>query len=68
MDCVRACKKIGLEPGMTVLELGCGWGSFAKYAAENHGVEVIGLTVSKEQVALGTDLCEGLPVTIKLQD
>ena len=62
------CKKIGLEPGMTVLELGCGWGSFAKYAAENYGVEVVGLTVSKEQVALGTDLCKGLPVTIKLQD
>jgi cyclopropane-fatty-acyl-phospholipid synthase len=62
------CKKINLQPGMTVLELGCGWGSFAKYAAENYGVSVLGVTVSKEQVELGTKLCAGLPVTLKLQD
>ncbi len=62
------CKKIGLEPGMTVLELGCGWGSFAKYAAEKYGVSVLGVTVSKEQVALGTELCKGLPVELRLQD
>ncbi len=62
------CQKIGLEPGMTVLELGCGWGSFAKYAAEKYGVEVLGVTVSKEQVALGNELCQGLPVELRLQD
>jgi len=62
------CKKISLQPGMTVLELGCGWGSFAKYAAENYGVSILGVTVSKEQVELGTKLCAGLPVTLKLQD
>jgi cyclopropane-fatty-acyl-phospholipid synthase len=62
------CRKIGLEPGMTVLELGCGWGSFGKYAAENYGAEVTGVTVSKEQVALGTEMCKGLPVTIELLD
>jgi len=62
------CRKIGLEPGMTVLELGCGWGSFAKYAAENYGVEVQGVTVSTEQVELGMELCRGLPVELLLQD
>ncbi len=62
------CRKIGLKPGMRVLELGCGWGSFAKYAAEKYGVEVLGVTVSKEQVALGMELCKGLPVELRLQD
>jgi cyclopropane-fatty-acyl-phospholipid synthase len=62
------CKKIGLEPGLRVLELGCGWGCFAKYAAENYGVEVHGVTVSKEQVALGMEMCKGLPVELRLQD
>ncbi len=62
------CRKIGLKPGMTVLELGCGWGSFAKYAAEKYGAQVLGVTVSKEQVALGMQLCAGLPVELRLQD
>lgn len=62
------CRKIGLQPGMTVLELGCGWGSFAKYAAERYGVEVLGVTVSKKQVELGQQLCQGLPVELRLQD
>jgi cyclopropane-fatty-acyl-phospholipid synthase len=62
------CKKIGLESGTRVLELGCGWGSFAKYAAERYGAHVLGVTVSKEQVALGMELCQGLPVELRLQD
>jgi cyclopropane-fatty-acyl-phospholipid synthase len=62
------CKKIHLKPGMTVLELGCGWGSFAKYAAEKYGVQVTGVTVSKEQVELGRELCRGLPVELHLMD
>jgi len=62
------CKKIGVQPGMRILELGCGWGSFAKYAAEKHGASVLGVTVSKEQVALGMELCKGLPVELRLQD
>lgn len=62
------CSKIGLQPGMTVLELGCGWGSFAKYAAETCGAQVTGVTVSKEQVKLGMETCAGLPVELKLQD
>jgi cyclopropane-fatty-acyl-phospholipid synthase len=62
------CRKIGLKPGMKVLDIGCGWGSFAKYAADKYGISVVGITVSKEQVALATDLCKGLPVEIRLQD
>ena len=62
------CRKIGLEPGMTVLEFGCGFGSFAKYAAEKYGAHVTGLTVSKEQAKLGREMCRGLPVEIRLED
>ena len=62
------CRKVGLEPGMKVLDLGCGWGCFAKYAAETYGAEVTGVTVSKEQVKLGMEMCRGLPVELKLQD
>lgn len=62
------CKKLYLKPGMRVLDIGCGWGAFGKYAAEKYGVEVVGITVSKEQVALGTELCKGLPIDLRLQD
>ncbi|MBN2300980.1 MAG: cyclopropane fatty acyl phospholipid synthase [Lentisphaerae bacterium] len=62
------CRKTGLKPGMKILELGCGWGSFAKHAAENYGVEITGYTVSKEQVALGMERCKGLPVVLRLDD
>ncbi|MGQ9799204.1 MAG: cyclopropane fatty acyl phospholipid synthase [Ignavibacterium sp.] len=62
------CKKLYLEPGMRVLDIGCGWGAFGKYAAEKYGVEVVGITVSKEQISLGKELCKGLPVDLRLQD
>lgn len=62
------CRKLNLMPGMKVLDIGCGWGSFCKYAAQNYGVEVVGITISKEQAALARVSCEGLPVEIKLQD
>jgi cyclopropane-fatty-acyl-phospholipid synthase len=62
------CRKINLKPGMKVLDIGCGWGSFCKYAAENYGVEVVGITVSKKQAELGIENCKGLKVEIKLQD
>lgn len=63
-----ACKKIGLKPRQTVLDIGCGWGSFAKYAAEKYGAHVTGITISKKQVELGGKLCRGLPVELRLQD
>jgi cyclopropane-fatty-acyl-phospholipid synthase len=62
------CRKINLRPGMRVLDIGCGWGAFGKYAAQKYNVEVIGITVSKEQVELGRKLCEGLPVEFRLMD
>jgi cyclopropane-fatty-acyl-phospholipid synthase len=62
------CKKIGLKPGMTVLDLGCGWGSFAKYAAEKYGAKVVAVNISKEQVKLAKELCKGLPVELQIQD
>jgi cyclopropane-fatty-acyl-phospholipid synthase len=62
------CRKANLQPGMKVLDLGCGWGSFIKYAAEKYGVEATGLTVSKAQVELGKQLCDGLPVELRLAD
>lgn len=62
------CQKLALAPGMTVLDIGCGWGSFAHYAAEHYQVEVVGITVSTEQVALARERCQGLPITILLQD
>jgi cyclopropane-fatty-acyl-phospholipid synthase len=62
------CKKINICEGMTILELGCGWGSFAQYAAKTYGAHVTGVTVSKEQVKLGMERCQGLPVELRLQD
>ncbi len=62
------CKKLYLKSGMRVLDIGCGWGAFGKYAAEKYGVEVVGITVSKEQVSLGKELCKGFPVEIRLMD
>ncbi len=61
-------RKINLKEGMKLLDIGCGWGSFARYAAEKYGAEVVGITVSKEQVKLAKELCKGLPVDIRLQD
>jgi cyclopropane-fatty-acyl-phospholipid synthase len=46
------CTKLALEPGQRVLDIGCGWGSFALHAAENHGVSVVGITLSEPQAAL----------------
>jgi cyclopropane-fatty-acyl-phospholipid synthase len=62
------CRKTGLKPGMKVLDIGCGWGGFAKYAAEKYDVRVLGITVSREQVEFARKFCKGLPVEIKLQD
>jgi len=62
------CQKIGAHEKMKILELGCGWGSFAKYAAETYGTNVVGYNISKQQVALGRERCQGLPVDLRLQD
>ncbi|MDN5882930.1 MAG: class I SAM-dependent methyltransferase, partial [Nitrosospira sp.] len=63
-----ACRKLGLEPGMSLLDIGCGWGGMARFAAEKYGVTVTGITVSKEQAEYAQKLCAGLPVTIRVED
>lgn len=62
------CKKIGLKKGDRILDIGCGWGSFAKFAAERYGASVVGITISVEQAALARERCQGLPVEIRVQD
>lgn len=62
------CRKLKLEAGEKVLDIGCGWGGFAHHAATHYGVEVHGITISKEQQKLAQEYCRGLPVTIELQD
>lgn len=62
------CRKLGLDAGMRLLDLGCGFGGLARYAAEKYGARVTGLTLSKRQVDLGRELCAGLPVELRLQD
>lgn len=62
------CRKIGLAAGQRVLDIGCGWGGFARFAAERYGVCVVGVTISREQQALAEEVCRGLDVEIRLQD
>ena len=49
------CTKLALEPGQRVLDVGCGWGSFAMHAAANHGVSVVGITLSEPQARLARE-------------
>ena len=62
------CRKLDLKPGQKILDIGCGWGSFAKYAAKVYKVSVVGVTVSKEQAEFARNFCKGLPVEIRVQD
>ncbi len=62
------CKKIGLKKGDKILDIGCGWGGFAHYAAQKYGAEVVGITLSKEQASMAKEVCKGLPVEIRIQD
>jgi cyclopropane-fatty-acyl-phospholipid synthase len=62
------CRKIGLAPGMRVLDLGCGWGGFAAFAAERYQVSVTGFTVAQEQVKWARDHYAHLPIDIRHDD
>jgi len=62
------CRKLRLQPGQRVLDIGCGWGEALKFAAERYGIEGVGVTVSQEQAEFARELCAGLPVEIRLQD
>lgn len=62
------CRKIGLEKGMRVLDIGSGWGSFLQYAAEKYGIEGTGVTISERQYDYAKKRAKGLPLTYLLKD
>ncbi len=62
------CRKIGLRPGMTVLDIGCGWGGFARWAAETYKARVLGITVSREQLNYARQYCSGYDAAIEFCD
>jgi cyclopropane-fatty-acyl-phospholipid synthase len=62
------CRKLELKEGERLLDIGCGWGGLAEFAARHYGVQVTGITISKEQQEHARQRCAGLPVDIKLQD
>ena len=62
------CRKLDLQPGEHLLEIGCGWGGLARHAAKYFDVQVTGITVSKEQQRYAAERCAGLPVQIRLMD
>jgi cyclopropane-fatty-acyl-phospholipid synthase len=62
------CDKLELKPGQRLLDIGCGWGGFAKYAASTRGCEVTGISLSEEQIRYATEYTRGLPVTIRKLD
>ena len=60
--------KLEVEPGMRVLDIGCGWGGAAAFLAETRGCEVVAITISEQQAALARARCADLPVDVRLQD
>ncbi len=62
------CRKLELRPGERLLDIGCGWGGLAHHAATHHGVEVVGITISRQQFEFARQRCAGLPVRIEFQD
>ncbi len=62
------CDKLGITKGMRVLDIGCGWGSFAQYVAQTRGAEVTGVTISREQGLFAQNQCRYLPVDIRIKD
>ncbi len=62
------CRKLGLERGMRVLDIGCGWGGFSQFAAERYDVHVTGISPAIEQVKVARERTAGLPVSIQQAD
>lgn len=62
------CRKLNLQKTDRVLDIGCGWGGFAKFAAKRYGCHVMGITISPEQAMYARKFTEGLPVSIQVLD
>ncbi|MEY3488919.1 MAG: cyclopropane-fatty-acyl-phospholipid synthase, partial [Pseudomonadota bacterium] len=62
------CRKLQLEPGMTLLDIGCGWGSLMRYAATHYQVNCVGLTISREQASAAAVLDRHLPIRYEFTD
>ena len=62
------CRKLGLQRGQRLLDIGSGWGSLAKFAAERYGVSVVGVTISPQQLEAARARCRGLPIEFVLLD
>ena len=62
------CRKLELEPTDRVLDLGCGFGSFSRYAAENFGCSIVAVTLSNNQAGYAREFCRDLPVEIHVTD
>lgn len=62
------CRKLNLQPGQKILDMGCGWGGFMKYAAENYQVSCVGITLSNDQFEFSKARCANLPIEIRLAD
>jgi cyclopropane-fatty-acyl-phospholipid synthase len=62
------CRKLQLKEGDRILDIGCGWGGFAKYASETYGCQVTGLTLSDEQARYAREFTKGLSVDIQVAD
>lgn len=61
-------RKLRLEPGMRVLDVGCGWGGTLTYLSQRYDIRSVGITVSEQQAALAREVCNGLPIEIRVQD
>jgi len=62
------CRKLGLKPGERVLDIGSGWGGFARHAAKQYGVRVVGVSLSVEQNRYAQEERRGLPIEIRTMD
>jgi cyclopropane-fatty-acyl-phospholipid synthase len=62
------CERLRLRPGLRMLDIGCGWGGLARYAARHYGCKVVGITISREQFRYAQHWCRGSEVDIQLRD